>query len=431
MGHERYERLYESLLNIIKISQNKGVSDPGLQSGQDIYKEMYSTLVVQRAVISLALYSLLSSNRMGIFLVFFPVYLHTVQHASEAIALTFLSAGYIGGSLIGPLAGRWSDRIGRRRPFLIGAELGAIPFYVAIPFLSGWFSSGLAFVIGTVILFLGIPALTAYVSDISGEKERGASYGTLAAARGAGAILGFLLVGFLIESFGFTLLFYFAGATMVGTVLFVLLAVPDVHVTPRTSTARLGALTPVLLFAVVVSIRTLGSGAVGSFMGLWATTLGASSFEVSIVAVAGLATTALVGIQAGRAVDRHGELTSLYLGTVISIAAFTIFLIAPIWYVLIPAQAVRQLGFAILSPAMLVWVSRIAPPDRRAEYMGVFTLVNSSMWSTGPLMGGIALQLGGPVTLFLFSIASGIGSVVAIYLFYTSYRKRPIALGTS
>ena len=68
--------------------------------------------VVQRAVVSLALYSLLSSNRSGVFLVFFPIYLVTVRHATVAVSLVFLSAGYLGGSLIGPLAGRWSDRIG-------------------------------------------------------------------------------------------------------------------------------------------------------------------------------------------------------------------------------------------------------------------------------------------------------------------------------
>lgn len=366
---------------------------------------------------------------MGIFLVFFPIYLNTVQHASVALSLAFLSAGYLGGSLVGPLAGRWSDRIGRRKPFLIGAELGAIPFYLSIPFLSGWFSSGLFFVVGTVILFLGSPALNAYVSDISGEKERGISYGTLAASRGAGAILGFLAVGFLIDRFGYTFLFYFAGAAMVGTVLFALLAVPDLPIAPRSSSAKLSALTPVLFFSIVVSIRTLGSGAVGSFMGVWATRLGAGDFDVSIIAVAGLATTALVGIQAGRAVDRHGELNSLYLGTVVSTIAFIIFLLAPTWYVLIPAQAVRQLGFAILSPAMLVWVSRMAPPDRRAEYMGVFSLVNSSLWSTGPLMGGVAYQLGGATTLFLSAIASGTASVAAIYFFYHSYRKKPVATG--
>lgn len=387
--------------------------------------------MVQRTVISLALYSLLSSNRMGIFLVFFPIYLNSVQHASVTLSLTFLSAGYLGGSLVGPLAGRWSDRMGRRRPFLIGAELCAIPFYLSIPFLSGWFFSGLAFVAGTMMLSLGTPALNAYVSDMSGEKERGISFGTLAASRGAGAILGFLAVGFLIDSFGFTFLFYFAGAAMVGTVLFVLLAIPDIPTAPRTSSAMLGTLAPVVLFSAVVSIRTLGSGAVGAFMGLWATALGASNFGVSIIAVAGLATTALVGIQAGRYVDRHGELTSLYLGTVISVAAFAIFLIAPTWLVLIPAQAARQLGFAVLSPAMLVWVSRIAPPDRRAEYMGVFSLVNSSLWSIGPFMGGVAYQYGGATSLFLAAIASGIASVVAIYFFYASYRKRPVAIGSA
>ncbi len=354
---------------------------------------------------------------------FFPIYLVTVRHATVAVSLAFLSAGYLGGSLIGPLAGRWSDRIGQRRPFLLGAEAGAIPFYLSIPFMPGYFYSGIAFVAGTVILTVGSPALTAYVSDVSRERERGISYGALSASRAAGSVLGFLLVGWLIDTFGFTFLFYFAGAAMVGTIIFVVLAVPDAPVVPGGTGARTGTIIPLLLFSVVVSIRTLGSGAVGSFYGIWATTLGASSFGVSLIAVAGLATTAMVGIQAGRMVDSHGELASLFAGTLVSILAFTVFLLAPTWYVLIPAQVVRQLGFAILSPAMLVWVSRIAPADRRAEYMGVFTLVNSSLWSIGPLMGGVAYQFGGAESLFLSAIASGVISLGAIYLFYSRYLK--------
>lgn len=384
--------------------------------------------MVQRAVISLALYSLLSSNRTGIFLVFFPIYLVTVQHASVALSLTFLSAGYLGGSLVGPVTGRWSDRIGRRRPFLVGAELGAIPFYLAIPFLPGDIYCGTSFVVGTVILSLGAPALTAYVTDLSKEKERGISYGALSAARAAGSILGFLAVGVLIDKFGYNFLFYFAGAAMVGTVLFVLIAVPDVQLQGRRSTARIGTLTPLILFSVVVSLRTLGSGAAGAFYGIWATQLGATNIGVSIVAVAGLATAAAAGVHAGRTVDRHGELKSLFLGTVVSILAFLIFLLAPTWYYLIPAQAVRQLGFVILSPAMLVWVSRIAPPDRRAEYMGVFTMINSSLWSIGPFMGAVAYQEGGATAVFVSAIISGLASIAAIYVFYSRYRRTSSAI---
>ena len=63
--------------------------------------------------------------------------------------------------------------------------------------------------------------------------------------------------------------------------------------------------------------------------------------------------------------------------------------------------------------------------------MGIFTLVNSSLWSIGPFMGAVAYQYGGATSLFLAAIVSGIASVVAIYIFYTSYRKRPIAVGSA
>ncbi len=387
--------------------------------------------MVQRAVVTLALYSLLSSNRTGIFLAFFPIYLVTVRNAQVAVSLFFMSAGYLGGSLVGPLAGRWSDRVGRRKPFLVGAELGGLPFYVAIPFLSNADYSGLSFVIGTIVLSVGTPALQAFVADVTREKERGVSYGTLTASSAGGSIAGFLIVSLLIDSFGFSFLFYFAGVAMMGTVLYVLLYVPDVVSDGKRGMKSLGTLKPLILFSFVVSIRTLGSGAAGGFYGLWATIIGASNFDVGLIAIAGLTATAVLGMQSGRLVDRHGELANLFIGTVIAVIAFSIFLVAPTWYFLLPAQAIRQLGFAMVSPAMLVWVSRIAPEGRRAEYLGIFAVINSSLWSLGPLMGGVAYQWGGPSAIFESAMLTGLASVAAIYLFHSRYRTSSTAISSS
>ncbi len=380
--------------------------------------------MVQRAVVTLALYSLLSSNRTGVFLAFFPIYLVSIRHASVAAALLFMSAGYLAGSLVGPLAGRWSDRTGRRKPFLVGAELGALPFYVSIPFLPDAVTAGLSFVAGTIVLSIGMPALQAFVADVTKEGERGVSYGTLTSSSAAGSIAGFMVVALLIDSFGFSFLFYFAGVAMVGTGVYVLLLVSDTTAGRREGIKSIGTLKPLILFSCVVSIRTLGSGAAGAFYGVWATMLGANNFDVGLIAVAGLATTAFAGMQSGRWVDRHGEMPNLFLGTAAAVTAFTVFMIAPTWSVLIPAQAIRQLGFALVSPAMLVWVSKLAPEGRRAEYLGIFALINSSLWSLGPAMGGMAYHFGGSTLLFLSAIFTGLASIVAMYIFHFGYRKQ-------
>lgn len=383
--------------------------------------------MARRTLWSLALYQLLSSNRTGVFLAFFPLFLTVGRGAPVAVALAFTSAGYVGGSLLAPLAGRWSDRVGRRKPFLVGAELGALPFYLSVPFLPGYLLSGAAFVIGTTILDLGSPALSAFVADTSRSGERGGSYGTLMSASAVGAILGLVLVAFLVDRWGFSLLFYFAASVMVAAATYVLLAVEDitVPVAPRLPPAR--DLWPLAVFSVAVSIRTLGTGAVGAFYGIWAADLGASYFEVGLIAVAGLVTTAVLGIWSGRCIDRSGEWWNLVWGSAISILAWVAFLVAPTWFYLLGAQSLRQLGFTLLSPAMLVWVARIAPVERRAEYLGLFTLINSGFWSLGPSAGGLAFEIGGAEAVFVLAIGVTLISLAAIAAFRYYYRKAATA----
>ncbi len=378
--------------------------------------------MVNRSILSLAIYQLLASNRIGVLAVFFPLFLVSSRGASVETALVFASVAYLGSSLVGPGAGRWSDRLGRRKPFLVGAELGALPCLLAVAFLSSAVDCGLVFVAGLVILGCGSPSLNAYIADVARTRERGASYGSLNAGAGAGSIAGFLAVGLLVTRFGFDYLFYFAAAVMGCVVVFVVLAVPEITVArspPPTSHPRLGTL---LFFSTAVSVRTVGYGAVGAFYALWTVALGGNAFAVSLVGVSGLAVIALVGLPAGRLVDRRGEWTALVLGTVVQTAAWVAYLLSPRWYFLPGAQATGQLGFVLLSPAMLVWVSRIAPDGRQAEYQGIYALVNSGLYSVGPLAGALAFALAGGRAVFLFAIGSALVSLGLVALFQLRYR---------
>jgi MFS family permease len=386
--------------------------------------------VVNRTILSLAVYQLLASNRTGIMVVYFPLFLVVARGAPVAVALLFTSVAWLGSSLIGPVAGRLSDRVGRRKPFLVAGELGALPFYLAVPFLPSYFDAGLAFVLGTIILGLGTPALNAFISDVSRLKERGGSYGFLNAASGGGAIFGFLAVGLLVSTLGLAYLFYFAAAVMACVATYVIVAVTDTpHVPPPAVSSPLH-LGPLLAFSTAVSIRTLAVGAVGSFVAIWAVTLGGDAFEVSLIAVAGLLVVTFGGAAAGHIVDRRGEWSGLIAGTLAQIASWTVFLVATTWFLLPGAQALNQLGYVLVSPAMLVWVSRVAPPDRRAEYQGIYALINSGLWSLGPSAGAWAFTLGGGHAVFLISIAFTLASFAAIGVFQAHYRGRTEAAST-
>lgn len=379
--------------------------------------------MVDRTLVGLSLYSLLASNRSGVFLVFFPVFLVTIDHAPVPLTLALTSAAYVAGSLVQPLAGRWSDRVGRRRPFLVGAELGALPLYLSIPFEPGYLAAGAAFIAGTTVLSMGGPALSAYVADVTRDRERGGAYGLLNAASSGGGIAGFVAVGALVLYLGFPSLFYFVAAVQAGTLGVLLLRVPDDRSRGTPIRRPLREMKEVAFFSTTVSVRSLGAGAVGAFYGIYAGTLGANLFEVSLVAIAGLATMAISSVPVGHLVDDIGEIRGLFWGTALSIVGIVAFLVARNWVELLPAQGFRNLGFAFLGPAMLSWVARLAPAGRRAEYLGLFSLINSTLWSLGPLAGSASFSLAGPVGLFGFSIGATAISLVAIEGFYVRGRR--------
>ncbi len=375
--------------------------------------------MVSRQLLSLSLYSLLASNRGGLFLVFLPLYLVEVKGATLPIALTILTLGWLPASLIGPWVGRLSDRVGRRRPFLLIGEAAALPVFLAITFAPGYLFAGGLFVAAVLLLAIGGPAYTAYVADLTRTQERGEGYGLLNATSNAGAVAGFLLAGVVTLAFGLEALFPFVVAIMVGTLLVVVFLVPDVRLErPRARSRPLSELKPVVSFSLVVSVRSIGSGAVATFYGFLAAGLGANSFEVSLVAVGGLLTAAVVSLPLGRLVDRLGEIRGIWYGTVLSLASYGIFLAATTWEEVVPAQAVRSAGISWLNPGMNAWVARMAPADRRAEYLGVFALINSSLWSLGPLAGAVAIEFGGYPGLLAMAIGATLVSLVALQLVY-------------
>jgi DHA1 family multidrug resistance protein-like MFS transporter len=375
-----------------------------------------------RPLLVLSIYQLLSNNRSSLFTVYFVLYVVKYDDATIATGLTAFSLAYVSASLISPLAGRLSDRLGQRKSLLLFAEVASLPFFISIPFVHGFLIVSLFFLLAETILSFGQTALQAFVADITSSEQRGRGYGFVNAVGSAGAVGGILAAGIVAQAFGLGAIFYMVGLLMIGTVFLVIFAVPDKRIAQVERRKTLREMKGVAVFSVATSIRTLGTGAVTAFFGTYAAILGANNFEVSLVAIAGLGTTALLGTSLGRTVDSFGEIRSYLLGTTVVIFSLIIYALASIWFVLVPARIVYAAGFALLSPAMLSWVTKIAPENRKAEYLGFFAMINSTLWSFGPVPGGIMEASFGPWGLFLFAISATMASIVSVYLIYSRAR---------
>lgn len=374
--------------------------------------------MVRRELLSLSLYSLFASNRAGLFIVFLPIYLVEVKGATLPIALTILTLAYVPAALVGPVVGRISDRIGRRKVFLVLGEACAFPLFLAIIFAPGWELAGALFIGAELALAVGSPSYNAYIADVTRIHERGEGYGLLNATSNAGAAVGFVGAGLVTYFYGLNALFPFVVAVMVGTLAVVIILVQEVRVPPTPKRRPWREMLPVAKFSFAVSIRAIGSGAVATFYGYLAYTLGANDFEVSLVAIAALVTAALVSLPLGRMIDRRGEIRGIWYGTALTLASYGIFLLSTDWVETLPATSVRSAGLSLIGPGMQVWVARAAPPGHRAEYLGFFALINSTMWSVGPLVGAIAIEFYGYTGLFVMAIATTVVSLIVMEFYY-------------
>lgn len=374
--------------------------------------------MVRRELLSLSLYSLFASNRAGLFIVFLPIYLVEVKGATLPVALTILTLAYVPAALIGPLVGRISDRAGRRKVFLVAGEATAFPLFLAIIFAPGWALAGALFIGAELALAIGSPSYNAYIADVTRLHERGEGYGLLNATSNAGAAVGFVGAGLVTYFYGLDALFPFVVGVMVVTLVVVVFLVEEVRVPPTVHPRPWREMLPVAKFSFAVSIRAIGSGAVATFYGYLAYSLGANDFEVSLVAIAALITAALVSLPLGRMIDRRGEIRGIWYGTALTLASYGIFIVCTDWSEILPATAVRSAGLSLIGPGMNVWVARAAPPGHRAEYLGFFALINSTMWSVGPLVGAIAIEFYGYTGLFVMAIATTVVSLIVMEIYY-------------
>ncbi len=73
---------------------------------------------------------------------------------------------------------------------------------------------------------------------------------------------------------------------------------------------------------------------------------------------------------------------------------------------------------------MLSWVTKMAPANRKGEYLGFFAMINSTLWSFGPVPGGVFQSAYGSPGLFIFAIGATLVSVLMVYFLYSKSHRQ-------
>ena len=136
---------------------------------------------------------------------------------------------------------------------------------------------------------------------------------------------------------------------------------------------------------------------------LLARELGATAPMVGVVVAASTVTGALLKLPAGTWSDAVGRMPLLMAAAMIfALLPFSYFLVTSL-AVLVAIRFVHGSATAIMGPVMSATISDIAPPDRRATWLSLYSTIQGAGQAIGPVVGGLLIARGRLDILFVLS----------------------------
>lgn len=352
-----------------------------------------------------------------------------------------LSANRIVRLAANSLGGLLSDRLGRRRPYLLGMVL-------ALASTSGYLVSDSLWplLVSRVLWGLAFALLSvggiAIMLDHSTDADRGRTVGFFQSLLQLGTLVGLVLSGFLTDLLGYrgTLAIYVPLTALgLGIAMWVLRdsdATPAHHVTraaagaaPLGVFATLRRLDPRLLAPAYVCFAThfAGSGVLAATLGMYlkmlASEAGGGSWLVPVASLTGilLATRRLAGMVeapiAGHLLDRFGDRRIVAAAGVLVILAGFVTLAGGRGAAFVMAGVVLvSVGEGFSQPAVVVWTGDGAPPHLRGVVMGGLSTAGDLGAALGPLVAYALLETAGLRSAYALGAALALSALVVLAL---------------
>ena len=322
-----------------------------------------------------------------------------------------------------PLWGRWSDRIGRKLPILIG-----IAGYVIAQVMFGLSTSlwllYAARIVGGILSSATLPASAAYVVDMTTTNERSRGMAWLGSAASLGVVVGPAIGGLLsrrdwhfnwsvghFKMDGFSTPFFAAALLGLVTLIAAWFWLPESM--PKTSEQdakpekdtgedaketgekpKADWWTLVKTLSPLLALTLAGQFALTMFEGTFALFAQAKfnfgPAEVGYVfVVCGLVMTVFQAGAVGFLAGKISEMIQIGAGFALMGAGIALLATAQTKFVIFAFVALLALGMAFIAPNLAALVSKRGGDEQAGATLGIQNASNSLGQSVGPLLGGL------------------------------------------
>jgi MFS family permease len=332
--------------------------------------------------------------------------LGTVLGISPFIVGLILSINRFTRLVMNTPAGQILDRVGARRPMIVGFVLqGVVPFGYVLGLHADRLPVGSATVfllsrglwgIGSAFVFVGAFSTITHVTT---PENRGKWIGYMRGGQSLGFPTGLVVGGVLTDAYSYDIAFSVAGVAALSAAVVAFVVLPDVR--PETSASPLRDLPSVVradpriaaVGTVNFAVRFLFAGVLLSTVVLYAGETGISVGSLSPTGVSGVvmavsvlsasATTVLVGQYS----DRVSNRAYLALPALAVLAAgFGLLVAVPSPAGVVAAVALIGVGVGGSNPPLMAYLGDISPADDVGKLGGIYNVFGDLGSTLGPLV---------------------------------------------
>lgn len=315
--------------------------------------------------------------------------------------------------------GVWSDRLGRRKPFVVAgiavAGAGALGLGLSP---NVWFLFGARTLTGLAAATL-VPIAVLFAGFFPHERATRA-VGIVSFILGVSEMLATYGGGLIAERFGWQAAFY-SGAILAMLGLVCMLGVEDKTVVAEKAFTlkSVGRIATVPLLLWVSLLALLGTfitfGINVGFANVYAASIGATKADLGTMTALMFATQAVANLAAAALVDRTGSRFMVVGGmALLGLANIAVLFIDTVPLMTL-YQAVSGVGRGLTRPVLMGLSILAVPTSERATAMGVFQAVYAIGMTIGPTLAGVSADIFGLSSVFVLAAGvSLLGTVFAL-----------------
>jgi len=358
----------------------------------------------RKKIIILMINMFIAVGSFGIIIPILPAYLQSINQGGTAAGL--MIAIFAGAQLIfSPIAGKWSDQYGRRKMIIYGLAGLTLSMFIFYAVNSIWLLYA-SRVIGGVGAALLIPAIFAYVADITTMEQRAKGNSLVSAAMSLGIVIGPGIGGFLAD-FGLKVPFLVSALVSLVAVLFSMMLLENSE-TEEATAARAAiqdnesmvlklarsVKMPYFIPLVITLVMSFGLMAYESVLGLFLDNqFGATPQQIALMVTAtGIVSVIVQLFLVDRIVRTFGEVAVLNIFIGVAALGFLLSLFTRSYSLFFVISLIIFLATSILRPVLNTLISKMAG-NEQGFAMGMNNAYMSIGNVLGPTLAGVLFDV--------------------------------------